>query len=236
MLEVIVAQNPFISLLLAYLLGSIPFGVILTRIFGKGNLQKMGSGNIGATNVVRTQGKLLGFSTFFLDFIKGIIACEFLRTGNATIDLLLPAMPVFGHVFPVWLKFKGGKGVATYFGVFLSVCFHFLSDYLSDDLYICLGVAFMMFLATIFTWGFMFAITKTAGIASVVSSCFSLVVFYAVGDSWSLDYINKLCVLIAMVALIVAKHKTNIQNFCKELVGNDFYSDGASAKKTNGEA
>lgn len=116
-METIVA--PVAALLIGYALGSIPFGILLTRLTGAGDLRKIGSGNIGATNVLRTGRKGLAAATLLLDMIKGTVAllvCEGLFPGT----LQLAAIGAFlGHLWPVWLRFAGGKGVATYFGIVL---------------------------------------------------------------------------------------------------------------------
>jgi glycerol-3-phosphate acyltransferase PlsY len=111
--------EPILALLLGYLLGSIPFGILLTRMTGAGDLRKIGSGNIGATNVLRTGRKGLAAATLLLDMAKGAAAL-------VLADLLFPGTvqlaaigAVAGHLWPVWLRFAGGKGVATYFGVVL---------------------------------------------------------------------------------------------------------------------
>jgi glycerol-3-phosphate acyltransferase PlsY len=110
---------PLLALLLGYALGSIPFGILLTRLAGAGDLRKIGSGNIGATNVLRTGRKALAAATLLLDMAKGTAAL-------ALAELLLPGMvqlaaigAMLGHLWPVWLRFAGGKGVATYFGIVL---------------------------------------------------------------------------------------------------------------------
>ena len=110
---------PLVALLLGYLLGSIPFGILLTRLTGAGDLRQIGSGNIGATNVLRTGRKGLAAATLLLDMAKGTAAL-------VVADLLLPGTvqvaaigAMLGHLWPAWLRFKGGKGVATYFGVVL---------------------------------------------------------------------------------------------------------------------
>ena len=112
----------------AYLLGSIPVGYLLVRLFMKQDIRSVGSGNIGATNVLRSGSKALGAATFLLDMLKG---CSAVWLGGFLGALLLPSTPlrsaqalaalfaVLGHMFPVWLRFRGGKGVATGFGVFL---------------------------------------------------------------------------------------------------------------------
>jgi acyl phosphate:glycerol-3-phosphate acyltransferase len=102
----------------AYLLGSIPFGLILTRLAGLGDIRSIGSGNIGATNVLRTGKKSLAVSTLLLDGIKGTVAVALIRAYDLSDWQLLAVLAAFlGHVFPVWLHFKGGKGVATLIGL-----------------------------------------------------------------------------------------------------------------------
>jgi acyl phosphate:glycerol-3-phosphate acyltransferase len=111
--------------LAAYLLGSIPFGVILTRLFGGGDVRKTGSGNIGATNVARAAGPVAGILTLILDFGKGAAAvwmAERLANQSAFWMMLAGLAVLAGHCFPVWLNFRGGKGVATAAGVFLMLC------------------------------------------------------------------------------------------------------------------
>ncbi|TFI57190.1 glycerol-3-phosphate 1-O-acyltransferase PlsY [Sphingomonas parva] len=119
-------SGPLLALLLAYLLGSIPFGVLLTRLTGAGDLRRIGSGNIGATNVLRTGRKGLAAATLILDMLKGtaaVILAERLVPGTAQ---LAAAGALVGHLYPVWLKFAGGKGVATLFGLILA--FSILGD------------------------------------------------------------------------------------------------------------
>jgi len=103
-----------LAILIAYLFGSIPTGLILTRLAGYGDIRSIGSGNIGATNVMRTGNKWLGIATLVLDFAKGYIGLAL--ANHLCPDAHLAMIPVLGHVFPVWLKFKGGKGVATAMG------------------------------------------------------------------------------------------------------------------------
>ena len=109
----------------AYLLGSIPFGLLLAKLFGGGDVRKAGSGNIGATNVARVVGPLAGVLTLVFDTAKGMAAVWLAGrfTGeNATWMIIAAFAVLLGHCFPVWLKFKGGKGVATALGVFLALC------------------------------------------------------------------------------------------------------------------
>ncbi|MDR2067745.1 MAG: glycerol-3-phosphate 1-O-acyltransferase PlsY [Holosporaceae bacterium] len=183
--------------LLAYLLGSIPFGVIFSNLFGKSNLRQTGSKNIGATNVLRTQGKLLGVLTFIMDFLKGFAACYFLRVDDEILNLMITAAPVLGHIFPVWLKFRGGKGVATYFGILYAInAFTF-------------GSVLAIWLAT-------FLAVKISSIAGLVSVFASLFIFGYVGHALCLDFINQLYVLIALVVLIFFRHKENMKRLLKK--------------------
>jgi glycerol-3-phosphate acyltransferase PlsY len=109
----------------AYLLGSIPFGLILTKLFGRGDVRKEGSGNTGATNVARVAGPLAGILTLLLDGAKGAVAVLIAArysSENATWMVIAGLAALVGHCFPAWLKFKGGKGVATAAGVYLMLC------------------------------------------------------------------------------------------------------------------
>jgi glycerol-3-phosphate acyltransferase PlsY len=113
--------HPFPVALLAYLIGSIPFGLLLTRAAGMGDVRAIGSGNIGATNVLRTGNKALAAATLLLDAGKGVAAIllvRFLFDGRlAEHEFVAAGAVLLGHCYPVWLKFKGGKGVATFFGI-----------------------------------------------------------------------------------------------------------------------
>ena len=114
----------------SYIIGSIPFGLLITKIFLKKDIRKIGSGNIGATNVLRTGSKSLGGATLILDSFKGyvsiIITVYFFSnyTDNTSIIYFSALICLLGHIFPIWLKFKGGKGVAVYLGILLSVSFN----------------------------------------------------------------------------------------------------------------
>ena len=106
----------------AYLLGSIPFGLVLTRFAGIGDIRSIGSGNIGATNVLRTGNKKLAFFTLLLDIIKGVIPILIAKFYiSIEIAAIAGVFAVLGHLFPIWLKFKGGKGVATTLGILLAI-------------------------------------------------------------------------------------------------------------------
>jgi glycerol-3-phosphate acyltransferase PlsY len=117
MLTAELLAGPLLSLLLGYLLGSIPFGVLLTRLAGAGDLRSIGSGNIGATNVLRTGRKGLAALTLILDGLKGTVAVLIVAALSPGHEPLAAAGAIFGHLYPVWLRFRGGKGVATFFGI-----------------------------------------------------------------------------------------------------------------------
>ena len=113
--------EPLLSLLLGYLLGSIPFGVLLTRIAGAGDLRTIGSGNIGATNVLRTGRKGLAAATLLLDMLKGTAAVLIVGSLRPDCAEIAAIGALVGHMWPVWLRFKGGKGVATLLGVMIGL-------------------------------------------------------------------------------------------------------------------
>ena len=117
MLTTEILAPPLLSLLTGYLLGSIPFGILLTRLTGAGDLRAIGSGNIGATNVLRTGRKGLAALTLFLDGLKGAAAVLLAATLWPGHEPVAAAGALFGHLYPVWLRFRGGKGVATMFGL-----------------------------------------------------------------------------------------------------------------------
>lgn len=176
--------------LIAYLLGSIPFGLILSELFGNGDLRQKGSGNIGSTNVLRTQGKLLGALTLICDFLKAFLPCYFLKTDNEICNLLIIVAPTLGHIFPIWLKFKGGKGVASYLGTIAAIHWFIL-------------------LVTGITWISVFKICKISSFSGLFSLIISLLVCGGVeSDS------HKLLALIFLVIVIFVKHKDNIVRLC----------------------
>ena len=110
------------SVIISYLLGSIPFGIIVTKLFNKGDLRKVGSGNIGATNVMRVGGLRLAGLVWILDMMKAVVAVLIGRyVGGAVFGVWCGFMAIIGHCFPIWLKFHGGKGVSCLFGVLLAV-------------------------------------------------------------------------------------------------------------------
>ena len=174
------------ALLLGYLLGSIPFGLILTRMFGAGDLRQIGSGNIGATNVLRTGRKGLAAATLLLDLAKGwgaVMLAGWLFPGE---EVLAAAAVFFGHCYPVWLRFRGGKGVATMMGLSLA-------------LYWPVGVVFAVvwlgLLATL-------RISSVSGMAAAVSAPVSAALF---------DQFDAVPVLLAVSLIVLWKHRSNIE-------------------------
>jgi glycerol-3-phosphate acyltransferase PlsY len=148
-------MNPWIvSVVSAYLLGSIPFGYLLVRVFLKEDIRERGSGNIGATNVARSGAKGLGLATLLLDLLKGfaavLLVCHF-GGGNKDLAMAAAIAAVMGHVFPVWLGFRGGKGVATGMGVFLALAWPLAAG------------ALLVFLAV-------FALSRYVSLASILAS------------------------------------------------------------------
>ena len=110
-----------IIILLSYLMGSIPFGLLLTKLFLKKDIRKIGAGNIGATNVLRTGNKLIGYGTLILDISKAAIPILYIKLNHPEYIFISSLSVFLGHVFPFWIKFKGGKGVAVYVGILLCI-------------------------------------------------------------------------------------------------------------------
>ena len=136
---------------ICYLLGSIPFGFILTKIFLKKDIRDIGSGNIGATNALRTGNKFIGYTTLFFDIIKAVIPVIYIKINFPELLFIGSLCAFLGHVFPVWLKFKGGKGVATYVGILFALNIYF-------------GIVFVIF------WLITFGLSKFSSLSSLVAS------------------------------------------------------------------
>ena len=176
----------FLILFISYLIGSIPFGFLLTKIFLKKDIREIGSGNIGATNVLRTGNKLIGYSTLILDISKAVILLLIIKF-NFSEYLFTSSIAVFlGHVFPIWLKFKGGKGVATYVGILF-----------------CINI----YLAVIFiiVWFFVFVISKYSSLASMIAS-----LFVPLSSYFLFNDINYYFYII-LFSLILITHRENIK-------------------------
>lgn len=188
----------------AYLLGSIPFGYLLVRFFRKEDIREKGSGNIGATNVVRSGAKGLGALTFALDACKGVVAvliCGLWGTHAATGVLALhnaqamgALFAILGHIFPVWLRFKGGKGVATAFGVFVALA--------PAPALICLAFFVLIF-----------AVTRYVSLGSILATAAFPPIAWAMqnGSRGSLMW----GVILFLAVLVIWKHRQNIVRLLK---------------------
>lgn len=173
------------ALLIGYALGSIPFGVLLTRAFGAGDLRRIGSGNIGATNVLRTGRKGLAAATLLLDLLKGagaVLLVERLFPGNAP----LAAIGAFvGHCYPVWLGFRGGKGVATLMGIALALAWP-------------IGLVFAIL------WLGLLALVRLSSLAGMVAAVSTPVTAAVLG------LFDIVPLLLALAAIVLWKHRSNI--------------------------
>ena len=176
----------FIIGIISYLMGSIPFGLILTKIFLKKDIREIGSGNIGATNALRTGNKLIGYSTLILDILKAVIPVLYVKINFPDAVYISALFAFIGHVFPVWLKFKGGKGVATYVGILFS-------------LNIIFGLVFGV------CWLITFFISKYSSLASLIGSL-SIPVYILI-----LEGLENVFFYIIMFILIFFTHRENIK-------------------------
>ena len=176
----------FLIILVSYIFGSIPFGLLLTKIFLKKDIREIGSGNIGATNVLRAGNKILGYSTLILDILKAVLPILYIKFFMNDY-LYISALSIFiGYVFPIWLKFKGGKGVASYLGI---LC--------------CLDI----FTALIFgvVWIFVFMLFKFSSLSSLLASL-TIPIFHFFYNSNSDYYFYFM-----MFILIFFTHRENIK-------------------------
>lgn len=173
------------SLILGYLLGSVPFGLILTRAAGMGDIRSIGSGNIGATNVLRTGNKKLAAATLLLDALKGTLAAFVASYWGTEASILAGFAAFVGHLFPVWLGFKGGKGVATYLGILL-------------------GLAPWMALVFAIVWAGTARLSRYSSASALLATLIVPVVQFFSGD-------QRIALVFAMMTLIVwIKHSANI--------------------------
>ena len=169
----------------SYLMGSIPFGFILTKIFLKKDIREIGSGNIGATNALRTGNKLVGYSTLILDIVKAVIPVIYVKMNYPELIYIASLCAFLGHVFPIWLKFKGGKGVATYVGILFSIN-------------ILLGLIFAV------SWGVVFLIFRYSSLSSIVGSLSIPLYLFVTNEKSSVIF------FITMFVLIFFTHRENI--------------------------
>ena len=170
----------------SYLMGSIPFGLILTKIFLKKDIREIGSGNIGATNALRTGNKLIGYSTLILDIAKAIIPVIYVKINYPDLIYIASLCAFLGHVFPIWLKFKGGKGVATYVGILFSIN-------------IILGLIFVI------SWAFTFLLFRYSSLSSIIGSLSVPIYILITGQ------INDAIFFAIMFILIFFTHRENIK-------------------------
>jgi glycerol-3-phosphate acyltransferase PlsY len=175
-----------LALAFGYLLGSIPFGLLITRAAGLGDVRKIGSGNIGATNVLRTGNKGLAALTLLLDALKGTAAVLVAGYFGSVFAIAAGFAAFIGHLFPVWLGFKGGKGVATYLGVLIALVWQAALAFAV----VWLGVAFL---------------TRYSSLAALVAAVAVPVVLFVMG------YVDYAVVLAIMSAIVFYKHRANIR-------------------------
>jgi len=174
------------ALLLGYLLGSIPFGLLLTRFAGLGDLRSIGSGNIGATNVLRTGSKPLAVATLLGDLLKGTVAVLLANYFFDRDAALIAGLGAFlGHVFPIWLGFKGGKGVSTYIGVLL-------------------GLSWISALAFGAIWILVALIFRRSSLAGLTATFATPIVLFALGER------KTALLFVILTALVWIKHRANI--------------------------
>jgi len=173
------------AIIFSYLLGSIPFGLILTKLFLKKDIRKIGSGNIGATNVLRSGNKLIGYLTLFFDILKAVIPVVYIKLNYPDLIYISSLSVFLGHVFPIWLKFKGGKGVATYVGILFSINLIF-------------GFIFCI------SWLLVFLLSKYSSLSSLVASLsVPLFLFFTNGE--------QIIFFIILFVLIFYTHRENIK-------------------------
>ncbi len=179
--------NEILILIMAYLIGSIPFGLVISFCAGHGDIRKIGSGNIGTTNVLRTGSKLLALLTLIADSSKVILAIILAnKLGFQDMDYLVASSAFLGHLYPIWLKFKGGKGVACFLGL---------------SLYLFPKVALIL----IITWIVTFAISRYSSLASIAAAVAGIIALSVIEP---ID--GNLFLMISLILLILIKHKDNI--------------------------
>ena len=189
----------FLVSLLSYLSGSIPFGFLVTKIFGKIDVRNIGSGNIGATNVLRTGNKFLALITLILDILKGFVPVFISAKYFPELIELSCILAFLGHLFPIWLKFKGGKGVATYVGILAAL-------------------SLQLFFLFAFTWLVISLIFKYSSVSSLFASLTVFVVnfiretFINSTEFISSDRIVDSKILFIFFILIIFTHRKNISN------------------------
>ena len=175
-----------LSIIISYLMGSIPFGLILTKIFLKKDIRNIGSGNIGATNVLRTGNKIIGYLTLSLDILKAVIPVLYIKFNYPELVYVSSLSVFIGHVFPLWLKFKGGKGVATYVGILFSINYTF-------------GFVFVA------SWLIIFFVLRYSSLGSILAT-FIIPIFILFNPNYENEYF-----FIIMFILILFTHRENVK-------------------------
>ena len=170
---------------ISYLLGSIPFGLLLTKFFLNKDIRNIGSGNIGATNVLRSGNKLIGYTTLCFDIIKALLPVIYIKLNYPDFIYIASLSVFLGHVFPIWLKFKGGKGVATYVGILFSIN-------------IIYGIIFGI------TWILIFLISKYSSLSSLIGSL-SVAIYLSILNE------EQIIFFFIMFVLIIYTHRENIK-------------------------
>ena len=172
--------------IISYLMGSIPFGLILTKVFLKKNIKEIGSGNIGATNVLRAGNKFVGYATLILDILKSITPVIYIKFNFPDFLYIASLCTFLGHVFPIWLKFKGGKGVATYLGILFAINIYF-------------GLIFII------SWLIIFAISRFSSLSSLIASASVPIYLVIISDFDQVFFFTIIFVLIFFT------HRENIK-------------------------
>ena len=175
----------FIIIFICYLLGSIPFGFILTKLFLKKDIRDIGSGNIGATNALRTGNKTLGYATLILDISKAVLPIVYIKINFPEYIFIASLCTFLGHVFPIWLKFKGGKGVATYVGILFSISLIYGSVFIAS-------------------WFIIFLISKYSSLSSIVASL-SVPIYLLLFENSNSTF------FLIMFVLILFTHRENVK-------------------------
>ena len=178
--------NEVLVLITAYLIGSIPFGLVISFCAGHGDIRNIGSGNIGTTNVLRTGSKLLALLTLIADSGKIILAILIAKKLGFNMDYLVGSVSFLGHLFPIWLKFKGGKGVASFLGL---------------SLYLFPKVALVLLV----TWVITFSISRYSSLAAIMAAISGII---SLSITMPLD--SNLFLMLILILLILIKHKDNI--------------------------
>ena len=172
--------------ILSYLLGSIPFGYLLTKFFLKKDIRDVGSGNIGATNALRSGNKFIGYLTLVFDIGKAVIPVLFVKINYPELIFLSSLCAFLGHVFPLWLKFKGGKGVATYLGILFVI-----------------NISYGIIFITI--WLFIYFLSKYSSLSSILATL-SIPIFLVISKNFS-----EVSFFVIMFVLIFFTHRENIK-------------------------